>query len=121
MGGEFGGRMDTCICMAESLHCSVEIITTLLISYIPIYKKKYQQNYEPLAIIIVSDTNYYEWVGNELKLKYIFIIEHLPNSDFYNANELKNNFTPKYKHLNVALWTQGWMICVWKKQKCIWM
>ena len=27
----FGGRMDTCICMAESLHCSVETITTLLI------------------------------------------------------------------------------------------
>ena len=23
--------MDTCICMAESLHCSVETITTLLI------------------------------------------------------------------------------------------
>ena len=26
------GRMDTCICMAESLHCSSETITTLLIS-----------------------------------------------------------------------------------------
>ena len=29
------GRMDTCICMAESLHCSTETITTLLISSIP--------------------------------------------------------------------------------------
>ena len=27
------GRMNTCICMAESLHCSPETITTLLISY----------------------------------------------------------------------------------------
>ena len=31
MGGEFGGRMDTCICMAESLRCSPETITTLFI------------------------------------------------------------------------------------------
>ena len=28
--------MDTCICMAESLHCSPETITTLLIGYTPI-------------------------------------------------------------------------------------
>ena len=29
------GRMDTCICMAESLHCSSETITTLLVGYTP--------------------------------------------------------------------------------------
>ena len=29
-------RMDTCICMAESLHCSPETITILLIGYTPI-------------------------------------------------------------------------------------
>ena len=34
------GRMDTCICMADSLHCSPETITTLLISYTEIQKKK---------------------------------------------------------------------------------
>ena len=28
--------MDTYICMAESLHCSPEIMTTLLIGYTPI-------------------------------------------------------------------------------------
>ena len=27
------GRMDTCICPTESLHCSPETVTTLLISY----------------------------------------------------------------------------------------
>ena len=32
-------RMDTCICMAESLCCLPETITTLLISYIPIQNK----------------------------------------------------------------------------------
>ena len=29
MGGEFGGKMDTCICMTESLHFSPETITKL--------------------------------------------------------------------------------------------
>ena len=36
VGGEFGGRMDTCICMAESLCCPSETITTLIIGYTPI-------------------------------------------------------------------------------------
>jgi len=34
-GRGFWGELDTCICMAESLHCSPEKITTLLISYTP--------------------------------------------------------------------------------------
>ena len=34
------GRMDACMCMAESLHSSPETITTLLISYTPIQNKK---------------------------------------------------------------------------------
>ena len=33
MGGEFGGRIETCICMAESLCCASETIMILLISY----------------------------------------------------------------------------------------
>ena len=33
-------RRDTCICMAESLLCSRETITILIISYIPIQNKK---------------------------------------------------------------------------------
>ena len=39
MGGGVWGRMDTCICMAESLRCSPETITTLLISYTPMHKE----------------------------------------------------------------------------------
>ena len=34
------GRMDTCVCMAESLCCASEAVTTLLIGYIPIQNKK---------------------------------------------------------------------------------
>jgi len=34
-GRGFGGRMDTCICVAESLCCSSETTTALLISYPP--------------------------------------------------------------------------------------
>ena len=38
MGGSWG-RMDTCICMADSLSCSPETITTWLIAYTPIQIK----------------------------------------------------------------------------------
>ena len=38
-GREVWGRMDTGICMAESLPCSPETITTLLIGYTPIQNK----------------------------------------------------------------------------------
>ena len=34
------GRMDTCMSMAESLHCLPETVTTLLIGYTPIQNKK---------------------------------------------------------------------------------
>ena len=34
-------RMDTCLSMAESLHCPLESITTLLIGYTPISNKKF--------------------------------------------------------------------------------
>ena len=36
------GRMDTCICMAESLWCASEPITALLISYTPMQNKKFK-------------------------------------------------------------------------------
>ena len=39
------GRMDTCICMAESLRCSPKTIKTLLISYIPIQNKKFLKSH----------------------------------------------------------------------------
>ena len=42
-GGQVSGRMDTCICMAESLHCSPETITTLLIGYTPTQNKKFKK------------------------------------------------------------------------------
>ena len=38
--GHNWGRMDLCTCMAESLHCSPETITTLLIGYTPVPNKK---------------------------------------------------------------------------------
>ena len=36
------GRMDTCMCMAESLWCASEPITALLISYTPMHNKKFK-------------------------------------------------------------------------------
>ena len=35
------GRMDTCVCLAETLCCPAETITTLLTSYKPIQNKKF--------------------------------------------------------------------------------
>ena len=40
MGGGALGRMDTWTCMANLLCCPPETITTLLISYTPIQKKR---------------------------------------------------------------------------------
>ena len=37
------GRMDTRICMAESLHCSPEITTTWLIRYILTQNKRFKE------------------------------------------------------------------------------
>ena len=37
------GQVDTCICMAEPLSCSLEIITAWLIGYIPIQSKKFKK------------------------------------------------------------------------------
>ena len=39
-GRRVWGRMDTGICMAESLCCSPETITTVFIDYTPIQNKK---------------------------------------------------------------------------------
>ena len=39
-GRRVWGRMDSCIYMAESLSCSLQTITTLLIDYTPIQNKK---------------------------------------------------------------------------------
>ena len=38
-GRKVWGRMDTCVCMAESLFCSPETAPILLIGYIPIQDK----------------------------------------------------------------------------------
>ena len=43
MGRGVCGRMATCICMAESLLCSPETITTLLIDYTPKQNKKFKK------------------------------------------------------------------------------
>ena len=37
------GRMNTCMCMAESLCCSPKTTTTLLIDYAPIQNKKFEK------------------------------------------------------------------------------
>ena len=43
-GRRVWGRMDTCICMAEFLHCSPETIATLLTRYTPRQILKFKEN-----------------------------------------------------------------------------
>ena len=44
------GRMDVCICVAESLHYSPETITTLLIGYTPIQNKTFKKQSKPTLV-----------------------------------------------------------------------
>ena len=37
-GRRVWGRVRACVCMVESLHCSLETVTALLITYTPIQK-----------------------------------------------------------------------------------
>ena len=46
MRGEFVGRMDIHVRMAESLCCPPETITTLLIGCISVYRKKLEKEEE---------------------------------------------------------------------------
>ena len=50
------GRVDTCICMTESLCCQPETITTLLISYTPIYNKKLKKKENKRTLCQKIDT-----------------------------------------------------------------
>ena len=43
MGMEFGGELDTCVCIAKALCYPPETITILLINFIPTQNKKLNQ------------------------------------------------------------------------------
>ena len=47
------GKRDACVCMAESLPCSLETTTTLLTSYTPIKNKKFWKRNSQLKKIIL--------------------------------------------------------------------
>ena len=53
------GRMDACICKAESLHCSPETTTTLLIAYTPNKRKSSKEkNNTPQTVICPTETEH---------------------------------------------------------------
>ena len=57
--GEEGiwGRMDTCICMAESLYCPPEAIMMLLTGYTSIQKKKKKKNWTWASLVTWTGKN----------------------------------------------------------------
>ena len=55
MGGRYWRRIDICIYMAEeSLHCSLETITTLLISYTSIQNRRRQ--WQPTPVLLSGES-----------------------------------------------------------------
>ena len=51
------GRMDTCICMAESLHCSPKTNTTLLMGYILVQNQKFVIEEKKKKPPTINETN----------------------------------------------------------------
>ena len=47
------GRINTCICMVESLCCAPETITTLFIGYTPIKNKKLKK-----IVVTIEEINF---------------------------------------------------------------
>jgi len=45
--------MDTCICMAESLGCLPETITTLFISYTPLQNNKFKKKVKLTILLLI--------------------------------------------------------------------
>lgn len=48
------GRRDTHICMAESRCCVPETVTELLITYAPLYSKKFNRT----GVLVLKPTNF---------------------------------------------------------------
>ena len=88
-GREVWGRMDICIYMAESFHCSPEIITTLLTGYTPIQnkvfkvtkKKKKNQRHIKKADIL-SIIMWQLWKSDSLFSQGLFLLVVHFSSDF---------------------------------------
>ena len=66
------GRMDTYMCMAESLRCSPETITTLLIDYILIQNKKFKRK-NPTILLLYLIPKHPKMFSWHLDFPYIFL------------------------------------------------
>ena len=61
-GKGVGGRMGICIYMAESLHCSPETITTLLIGYTSVQNKKFKKKANTIwCLLYVESKTRHKW------------------------------------------------------------
>ena len=68
------GRMDTCICVAESLCCSPETITMMLISYMPIQNKKTNNKKKGVQLSNRDNIQKKLWTQSHLCLGSTFVL-----------------------------------------------
>ena len=84
------GEMDTCVCMAESLHCSPETITTLLIGYTQIQNTSLREKF--MTEIIQS------WVAISARTSlFFFLYNFITNVEHWGPNTKQRN-TPSWLH-----------------------
>ena len=83
-GREVWGRVDTCICVAESLCCSPEIITTLLIGYTPIPNKKLKKKTQlhQCIILLTNDQLIFSAFKMILKIRILHVKRVLHHEEF---------------------------------------
>ena len=82
------GEMDTCVCIAESLHCSPETITTLLIGYTQIQNTSLREKF--MTEIIQS------WVAISARTS-LFLYNFITNVEHWGPNTKQRN-TPSWLH-----------------------
>ena len=115
--GSLGEKMDTCVCMAESLCCAPETIAALLIRYTPTENNKFKKIKEstkcsmwPLSKNNSKQANstkkfYGKW-GNYYIYTHTHTHTHLPQLILleFNLNKLiSNKLKMHFKHLSYKI------------------
>ena len=77
--GEFGGRMNTCMCMAKSLLCSPFRIPTFVIGYTPVLNEKKKKIFSyPFSLPSPKRLNSWREIGNGWPISVSYTVQLSP-------------------------------------------